>query len=136
MVDLTMMRPDNRQAEASDPSAERYKYPAYPAEDGNFSTATMAVKLLILLALAGMAACAGFQGVVAGLAKKIFVQSSSARYIIPVVTSLTTVPSTCFMTVNVTGNCRRRRSFQEKPLILSLDDEDVDIDTILPTLPR
>lgn len=96
----------------------------------------MTVKLLILLALAGMAVCAGFQGVVAGLAKKIFVTSTSARYVMPIVTSLTTVSSTCFITVNVTGNCRRRRTLEEKPLILALDDEDVDIDTILPTLPR
>lgn len=99
----------------------------------------MSFRLLVLSMLATLAVqdAVGYQGMV-GLAKKVFVPTTSVKYVIPVVTSLTTVSSTCFIAVNVTGNCRRRRwSSQQEAVILSLDDTDeFDIDTILPSLPR
>ncbi len=96
------------------------------------------IKLVtILLALLAPVHPCRFANCVTNLAKMALVpKSTSVKYVIPIVTEFKTVPSTCFIAVNVTGDCRRRRAFTEKPIIISLDDEDVDIDDILPTLPR
>ncbi|KAK4026741.1 hypothetical protein OUZ56_015767 [Daphnia magna] len=80
-----------------------------------------------------MALVAGLR-TVQGWKVQLVPKTTSVKYVVPVVTSLTTVPSTCYVTVDVTGDCRRRRSAEEKPTITSMDD--VDIDDILPTLPR
>ena len=66
---------------------------------------------------------------------QIVPKMTSVKYVVPVVTSFTTVPSTCYVPMNVTGDCRRRRSIEEKPDIISLGD-DIDVDNIFPTLPR
>lgn len=99
----------------------------------------LSIKLVtILLALTPAVHPCRFANCVTNLAKMALVpKSTSVKYVIPIVTEFKTVPSTCFIAVNVTGDCRRRRAFTEKPIIISLDDEDaVDIDDILPTLPR
>lgn len=66
---------------------------------------------------------------------QIVPKMTSVKYVVPVVTSFTTVPSTCYVPMNVTGDCRRRRSIEEKPDIISLGD-DIDVENIFPTLPR
>ena len=92
---------------------------------------------IVLLALAATATPCRIPNCVTNLAKMLLVpRTTSVKYVIPIVTEFRTIPSTCFIPVNVTGNCRRRRAFSEKPIIISLDDEDIDIDDILPTLPR
>lgn len=93
------------------------------------------VLAVLWMAVAGTSA--GLLGV-ADLAKKVTLlpRTTSVRYVVPVVTSVQTVASTCFIPVNVTGDCRRRRAaFQERPVIIAVDD-DVDIDAILPSVPR
>ncbi|KAI9563614.1 hypothetical protein GHT06_011078 [Daphnia sinensis] len=81
--------------------------------------------ILLMALVAGLTTVQGWK-------VQLVPKTTSVKYVVPVVTSLTTVPSTCYVTVNVTGDCRRRRSIEEKPIITSLDD----IDDILPTLPR
>ena len=62
--------------------------------------------------------------------------TTSTKYIVPTtVTSTTTVASTCYSPVNVTGGCRRKR---DKPSIINMDEEMTelfDIDHILPSSP-
>lgn len=69
--------------------------------------------------------------------RKLINVSTSVKYVVPTRTSFTTVPLTCYSTLDVTGPCRRRRSFQERPAILAFDTgEPLDIDQILPTPKR
>jgi hypothetical protein len=79
--------------------------------------------MVVVVVLAGITAIHGWK-------VQIVPKTTSVKYVVPVVTSFTTVPSTCYVAVNVTGGCRRRRSLEEKPDVIQLDDD------ILPTLPR
>ena len=95
--------------------------------------------MFVLVGLAAvLTTTSGFKlkGGVASLAKAVVPTTTSVKYVIPTETAYTTVPSTCYVAVNVTGNCRKRRNLQEKPIIISLDDDDIDIDDIIPSLPR
>lgn len=88
------------------------------------SSAKRSRSILAMLVLAGITAIHGWK-------VQIVPKTTSVKYVVPVVTSFTTVASTCYVAVNVTGGCRRRRSLEEKPDVIQLDDDD-----ILPTLPR
>jgi hypothetical protein len=79
---------------------------------------------MVVLVLAGIITA------IHGWKVQIVPKTTSVKYVVPVVTSFTTVASTCYVAVNVTGGCRRRRSLEEKPDVIQLDDD------ILPTLPR
>ena len=84
--------------------------------------------MVLVIAAAGVTAVQAWK-------VQIVPKVTSVKYVVPVVTSFTTVPSTCYVPMNVTGDCRRRRSIEEKPDIISLGD-DIDVENIFPTLPR
>lgn len=73
----------------------------------------------------------------AGGLSRLIPMSTSVKYVVPTVTSFTTVAVTCYSAVDVTGQCRRRRrrhlAVGDEPVILTGDGEMFDIDTILPT---
>jgi hypothetical protein len=91
-------------------------------------SARMSRSIVAAMVLAGITAVHGWK-------VQIVPKTTSVKYVVPVVTSFTTVSSTCYVPVNVTGVCRRRRSVEERPDVFPLDDN-LHIEDILPTLPR
>ena len=94
---------------------------------------TVLVAALTALAVPAVTATEGGRAE-AGIERLLATTSTSTRFVLSTVTATSTRSYTCYSTVNVTGACRRRRLASEKPIILSLDDE-VDIDSILPSAP-
>ena len=76
----------------------------------------------------------------AGGLSRLIPMTTSVKYVVPTVTSFTTVAVTCYSAVDVTGQCKRRRrrhlAVGDEPIILTGDGEMFDIDTILPTPTR
>ena len=94
---------------------------------------TVLVAVLTALAVPAVTAAEGGRAE-PGIERLLATTSTSTRFVLSTVTATSTKSFTCYSTVNVTGDCRRRRLAAEKPIILSMDDE-VDIDSILPSAP-
>lgn len=62
--------------------------------------------------------------------------STSTKYVVTTSTYTTTISTTCFVTVGVTGACRKKRNMEEKPIILSALDPLDSGEMLDPTAPE